>query len=173
MTLVRIFGIGSPFGDDRIGWEVIEALRKGDLLARFPAESVVAECCDRPSTRLIPLLANADFGILVDAMRSDSPPGTIRRLTVDDIESAPDAVSCHGFGLGEALELARALGTLPPRLVVFGVELGQAGPGDGLSAAVQAAIPHAAKLVMEEINASLEADARASARTDAPNPAAP
>ena len=106
-------------------------------------------------------------------MRGDSPPGTIRQLTVDDLESAPDAVSCHGFGLGEALALARTLGTLPPRLVVFGVELAQAGPGDSLSPSVRAAIPRTVKLVMEEINASLEADARASARTDAPSPAAP
>jgi hydrogenase maturation protease len=173
MTIVRILGIGSPFGDDRFGWEVIQSLRKGNLLARFPAAPVVAECCDRPGTRVIPLLANTEVGILVDAMRGESAPGTIRRLTVDDIESAPDAVSCHGFGLGAALALARTLGTLPPRLVVFGVELARAGPGDGLSASVRAAIPRAVKLVLEEISASLAADARASARTDAPSPAAP
>jgi hydrogenase maturation protease len=183
VTVVRIIGIGSPHGDDRIGWDVIEALRKDPLLRRFRSEAIVADCCAGPGGRLIALLADADFGILIDAMRSRSPPGTVRRLAPDDIvlaEPAPGPVSCHGFGLGQALALARVLGTLPSRLAVFGVELGQTRPGDGLSASVRAAIPAVVKLVMDEIAAGApdlftacrEVDAPASTHRGAPNRAA-
>jgi hydrogenase maturation protease len=184
VTLVHIIGIGSPFGDDRIGWEVIEALRGSALLRRFGSEAIVADCCDRPGGRLIPLLTDADFGILIDAMRSGSPPGTVRRLTPDDItpaEPASGPVSSHGFGLGQALALARTLGTLPSRLAVFGVELAQTRSGDGLSAPMRAAIPVVVKLVMHEIAAGTpvlftacrEADAPASTHRGAPSRAAP
>jgi hydrogenase maturation protease len=183
VTIVRIIGIGSPHGDDRIGWEVIEALRGLGTLRRFGPAAIGVDCCDRPGGRLIPLLADADFGILIDAMRSGLPPGTVRRLTPDEVaraELAPGALSCHGFGLGQALALARTLGTLPSRLAVFGVELAETRPGDGLSAPVRAAIPAVVKLVMDEIavgapdllTACREADAPASDRRDAPTRAA-
>lgn len=153
MTVVRIIGIGSPSGDDRIGWETIDALRASGLPAHFPAGSISTECCDRPGARLVALLADADPGIVIDAMRSGAPPGTIRRLTAGEVEAAPGLLSSHGFGLAEALALARALGALPPRLIVFGVELAQAHPGAGLSAPVRAAIPGVLERIIGELAA--------------------
>ena len=78
MSPVRILGIGSPFGDDRVGWEVVERLRTGGYLAPFPAGAIAAECCDRAGAGLVAHLAGADFAILVDAMRSGAAPA--RRL---------------------------------------------------------------------------------------------
>ncbi len=48
--------------------------------------------------------------------------------------------STHALGLGEAIELARALGRLPGRLLVYGVEGADFGTGEGLSPAVTAAL---------------------------------
>ena len=173
MTVIRILGVGSPHGDDRAGWEVIEALRASGLLAQPAADAITAECVDRPGSRLIPRLAGADVVVVVDAMRGGSPPGTVRKLALEETESAPETFSCHGFGPGAALALARALGALPSRLAVFGIELGQLTPGEGLSAPVQASIPEAVRRVIEELKAYREADDRASARRDAPNRAMP
>ena len=173
MTVIRILGVGSPHGDDRAGWEVIEALHASGWLAQSAADAITAECVDRPGSQLIPRLAGADMVVVVDAMRSGSPPGTVRKLAIKDIESAPETLSCHGFGPGEALALARALGELPPRLTVFGIDIVQPTPGEGLSAPVRASIPEAVRRVVEELKAYRDADDRASARRDAPSRAMP
>lgn len=161
MSPVRILGIGSPFGDDRVGWEVIARLRTGGYLARFPAGAIAAECCDRPGAGLVAHLAGADRAILVDAMRSGAAPGTIRRLADTDIDATAGLLSSHGFGLAEALALARALGAAPRRLIVFGVELSRARPGDEMSPAVRAAIPEVLAYIARELVPSAHAAAHA------------
>jgi hypothetical protein len=54
--------------------------------------------------------------------------------------------SSHGLGVGQAVELARALDRLPRKLVVVGVEGADFGQGTDLTGAV-AAIEPAARLV--------------------------
>jgi hydrogenase maturation protease len=60
-------------------------------------------------------------------------------------------VSTHAFGVAEAIELARALGQLPPALVVYGVEGATFEAGAGLSAAVAAAVPQVVAQVRQEL----------------------
>ncbi|MFA6207521.1 MAG: hydrogenase maturation protease, partial [Methylocystis sp.] len=48
--------------------------------------------------------------------------------------------STHGFGLAEALELARALGVLPPRCIVYAIEGEIFDIGAPMSPAVAAAV---------------------------------
>ena len=52
----------------------------------------------------------------------------------------PRPASTHLIGLADALELARALGRLPPRVVVYGIEGHRFGVGDPVSPAVAAAV---------------------------------
>jgi hydrogenase maturation protease len=49
--------------------------------------------------------------------------------------------STHGFGVATAVELARALNRLPPRLVLFGIEGKEFGIGRGLSTEVASVLP--------------------------------
>ena len=49
--------------------------------------------------------------------------------------------STHGFGLGDCLALAEALDLLPPRLVVYAVEVSDVKLGTRLSEAVRSALP--------------------------------
>lgn len=81
--------------------------------------------------------------MIVDGMLSGAMPGEV---AVFDGLPAPDfgPSSTHSLGVGQALELARVLGRLPRDLFLVGVEVGRTGMGAGLTAAVQAAIPHAA-----------------------------
>lgn len=58
------------------------------------------------------------------------------------------AAGTHGFGVAAAVELARALERLPPRVVVVGVPADRFGAGDGLSAPVAAAVGRAAEHVL-------------------------
>ncbi|MBI3979656.1 MAG: hydrogenase maturation protease [Chloroflexi bacterium] len=75
-----------------------------------------------------------DAAYVVDAVDGDVAPGTIVRL---EVRQQPwgglRALSSHGLGLGEAVELGRALGMLPGRLVIYGVVGRSFTHGEGLS----------------------------------------
>ncbi|HEX6887851.1 MAG TPA: hypothetical protein VF143_07070 [Candidatus Nanopelagicales bacterium] len=61
----------------------------------------------------------------------------------------PRAAGTHGMGVGEAIELGRALGRLPARVVVVAIAAGEVTAGAPMSAAASAAIPLAARCVLD------------------------
>lgn len=133
---VRVIGLGSPFGDDRIGWQVADRLAASGLPA-----GVEAVRCGVPGRDLLPLLDGLSRAILVDALRGEGRPGDIVRCSHADLAGLPDRGSTHGFGVAAALDLAAAMGCLPPRLEIIGIEAGEAeaAPGMAIAAAVSAA----------------------------------
>ena len=117
----RVVGVGSPHGDDRIGWDLIEA-----LTAAGPPAGVEAVCLRTPLD-LLEHLDGCETLVVVDACRGGGSPGTIVEVDRDLLATEGAAgSSSHGLGLREALALAEALGRLPPRVIVFGVEMGPA-----------------------------------------------
>lgn len=94
----------------------------------------------------------ADAVVLIDATSSGAEPGTIRRYDAHQrpLPSVFARSSTHSFGVAEAVELARALGRLPPRVVVFGIEGRDFTPGEGLSPDVDAAVDEVVRRVTEE-----------------------
>lgn len=138
--------IGNPQrGDDGAGRAVAQALR-----ASLDGVEIIEEKGE--ATSVLARLDGADAAFIVDACVSGAAPGEIRRF---DIGAGPLPVtafraSTHGFGLAEALELARALGALPPRCVVYAIEGENFTIGGSLSPAVAAAV--------EKVAARLRAD---------------
>ena len=145
---VRIFGIGSPSGDDQAGWLVIDALLAGGVQ---PGEGLAIEKLDRPGATLIPRLENVSRVILIDAMQGGGPAGRIRHFDRNDWPGYGGGLSSHGFGVLDALALARELGSLPPRLDVYGIEIGPAVPGVAPGAAVAAAARQLARRIAAEL----------------------
>lgn len=129
--MIRVVGIGSPFGDDQAGWRVVELLR--NRLA--PDIDLVA--LDRPGAALVSWMQGADWFILIDALGPDGSPGRVRRIDPDAIVPPPGGTSSHGLDLGEAIRLAEALGCRPRHLDIFGIEIAGIGTAD-LCAAVEA-----------------------------------
>jgi hydrogenase maturation protease len=119
-SLDRVVGLGSPHGSDAVGWLVIERLRRQ---AGLRADLVTAT-----PDRLTDLARDCRRLVVVDACRGELATGEILRLEWPDprIDQWP-ALSTHGFGAGEALRLAEALGWLPPRIVLLVVGIGPAG----------------------------------------------
>jgi hydrogenase maturation protease len=83
-----------------------------------------------------------DDVVLVDACRGAGPPGTLLRISAAEAErgSTLSHASTHSFGVSAAIGLARALGSLPRRLVVYGIEARHSCEGEGLSPQVGRAV---------------------------------
>ena len=59
--------------------------------------------------------------------------------------------STHGFGVAEAVELARSLNQLPPQLIIYGIEGKNFADGFGLSPEVEGAAAQVVRRVLLEI----------------------
>ena len=89
----------------------------------------------------------------MDAVESGADPGTLHRVDASR-EPVPAHVfrsSTHAFGVGEAIELARALGRLPKRIVVYGVEGATFAAGVGLTPQVETAVDGVVEAVLEDL----------------------
>lgn len=148
-----VLGIGNPErGDDAVGRMVARHLRDTS-----PATIRIAEH-DGEGTALLQELGGATVAFVVDASASGALPGTIRRFDVSGTP-LPDlafGLSTHGFGLAMAIELARTLGQLPERCIIYAIEGASFATGAPLSAAVQAAVPEVARRLLAEITDATE-----------------
>ncbi len=117
----------------------------------WPSGRVVE--CEGGTTSLLDAWTGASTVVVVDAMVSGAPPGTVRRLDAgrEPLRAVLFRGSTHGLGLAEAVELARSLGQLPPTLVVYGIEGEDFGYGSRLSYSVECAVRDAALRVAEEV----------------------
>lgn len=151
-----VIGIGNPErGDDAAGRVVARR-----LAGALPEGVEVAEH-DGEATSLLARIEGTGTVYCVDACLSGEAPGTVHRF---DVAAAPlpDAafgISTHGFGLGEALELARTLGVLPPRAIVYAIEGKSFATGASLSAPVEAAVADVADRLRAEIAGAEAANA--------------
>jgi hydrogenase maturation protease len=130
-----VIGLGNSWrGDDGAGPAVARSLRD-EVAARV-------HVYEGEPVGLIDDWTSADAVIVVDAVSSGAPPGTIHRLDAlsEPIPAALSQGSTHAFGLAETIELARALDRLPDRLTVYGIEGERFGAGDQLSAPVRGAV---------------------------------
>jgi hydrogenase maturation protease len=88
---------------------------------------------------------------VIDATRGAGVPGEVRVVDLAATDEHRGTTSTHGISLSGVLRLARAVGRAPKRVVVVGIEGDDFGKGQGLSAAVTAAIPRAVSKVVELI----------------------
>ena len=141
---VLVVGIGNEYrGDDGIGVVIARKIRE-----KCPSSVCVKEESGEGAA-LMEAWRGYESVILVDAVSSGSPPGTI--VTIDAGKKKVPAKlfhsSTHAFGIAEAVELARAMAMLPPRLWIFGIEGAAFSAGIGMSNEVQESAEH----VVEEI----------------------
>jgi hydrogenase maturation protease len=141
-----VIGVGNAYrGDDAAGLVVARRLRERGVEAIEQEGEPVA---------LIDVFAARDAVVLVDAVQSGAPPGTVHRFDVSDgplPRELRGSTSTHAVGLGEAIELARALGRLPPRVVVYGVEGARFATGVGLSYEVETALAPLVEAISGEL----------------------
>ena len=146
-----VIGIGNQTrGDDAVGRAVAR------LLAGTMPVGVEVLDLEGEATAILDRLGTAESAILIDASFSGAAPGSVRRF---DVAAAPlprsgFATSTHGFGLVEAIELARSLGQLPEQCIVFAIEGASYETGEAMTPAVEEAARRVAREVRDEMTAA-------------------
>ena len=116
---VLVLGLGNVLlGDDGLG---------AAALAR-----VERDYCVPPGVRLedggtlglslLGLLTDSNHVILVDAVRTDGPPGTLVRLDGADVmDAVRDRLSPHQVGVADLLHVARLIDSYPTAVTLLGL----------------------------------------------------
>jgi hydrogenase maturation protease len=103
---------------------------------------------------LLPYIQSADALILVDAIRADAQPGTLVRLTGDDVAPAvATRLSPHQVGVADLLDGARWLDHYPRRVALLGLVPESMELAVGLSLNVRPALPALVEAVVDEARA--------------------
>ena len=124
-----LVGVGNPWRRDN-GVGPVVAHRVASL--GLSGVDVVVES---EPLALLEHLPRRDTVVVVDAGAPGPRPGRVSVLSVaaEPLPRHRSAVSPHGLGVAEVVELARVLGPLPARLVLVTVESCEVTLGPGLS----------------------------------------
>jgi hydrogenase maturation protease len=139
MSRILIAGVGNVFfKDDGFGVEVCRRLATESL-----GEGVVVKDFGIRGVHLAYELESVtDLLIVIDAIRRGDAPGTI--AVIEPSFGAPslddEVAGAHGMHLPAVVAAARALGRIPPRVVLVGCEPADIEEGMGLSPEVLGAV---------------------------------
>ncbi len=150
----RVIGVGNrDRGDDGAGRAVARLLSTLDLPGCEIREA------GGEATEILELLEDAEAVWLVDACQSGAKAGDIHRFDVRraPLPEAAFGVSTHGFGVAQAIELARAFGILPGICTVFAIEGQTFAHGTGPSTRVMRAVETVAQTIEDEMRRALAA----------------
>jgi hydrogenase maturation protease len=146
-TLWQVAGVGSPHGDDRVGWAVIERLAARGAPAELTMLDQPLDLLD-----LMSLCTDCERLVVVDACATGAAPGTITRLVWPDRRILYQHKHLtHSLALSDALQIADQLDRLPPLVVLYGVEIADCQRETGLSPAVQRALPELERLLLVQV----------------------
>ena len=116
---MMVIGVGNEQrGDDAVGLIIARHLRA------VIGDAVSVHELTGDGSALLDLWTGATTVIIIDAVQSGAPSGTMHRIDAST-QSIPATYRCfstHAFNVAEAIELGRALRQLPPHVIVYGIE---------------------------------------------------
>ncbi len=146
---IAVIGIGNVLlGDEGFGIRVVEELRKLKL-----PEKVEVYDGGTLGLQILNFLDNADFAIVVDAVRAGKEPGELSVFDIRDAKKKP-MLSMHDLDLVKAVEIGGFAYSLPDKIIVVGVEPEKIEESFELSEKVKKAIPKAIELVFAIISSA-------------------
>ena len=162
---IRILGLGNVLmSDDGLGPFVVET-----LLAEydFPANVSVVDV-GTPGLDLAPFLIGADAVVVVDTVRADAAPGTLRVYRDHEILQHPPQprLGPHDPGLKQTLLALDFAGRGPRDVVLVGVVPKVTAPGAQLSSALRASVPRVVQACVAELDRLGAPPRRREAATD-------
>ena len=152
MTTPRtlVVGIGSPYGDDQLGWVV--ANRVANKL-RYNQHQVTARVAKSP-VDVLSWLENVERLVVCDACHGQGLVGRVHQWTWPAPEVERTAWSgTHDVPLPMVLSLAEQLGRLPKQVVLWAVEASDRSDViSELSPEVSAALPDLVNRIVDQLS---------------------
>lgn len=156
---IAVVGIGSPNGDDRVGWQVIEMLRQEYIGNR----QIFLHVAERHNLEWIGQIGRPRVALFIDAVISGAEPGTLFHFRLPATTSGGLAVagpwqpacSSHAVSLLSAIELVRTIGELNAEVELFGLEIDDYRALPDLSTAVAKQLPQLIQQVRRVLKSHL------------------
>jgi hydrogenase maturation protease len=136
---IAVLGIGNLiYSDDGAGLEALRRLENGPRLpagVRFiDASSGGLEVAAR--------IGRVSHLLILDAVDVGAIPGTVVRLTDDQLIGLPAGATVHRLGISELLSVLRLLDKMPEEVVLLGIQPASIALGTILSPAVESGVRH-------------------------------
>ena len=151
MAQTLVIGLGNPIlKDDGVGIQVAQVLRA----AVPPETSVDIRELSVGGLTLMESMVGYERVIIIDAlMTPDSEPGTIRRLSLDEVGHTLNTASSHDMNLPTALAVGRRMGAALPdddAIIIIGIEAQEVLTfGESCTEPVAAVVPAVAQMVLD------------------------
>lgn len=147
-----VIGLGNPLvSDDSVGLRIAEVIE--ELACYHEDVDVMRDYWG--GLRLMEQMIGYDRAIVIDAIQSGAPAGTIHRLQVESMPTQKSA-SAHDMNLATALLVGRIAGEKLPEnedIVLYAVEAEDVTTfSEACTPAVAAAIPKVVDQVLSELN---------------------
>ena len=146
---ILVLGVGNLLlSDEGVGVRALEVFEK-----RFELPAGV-ELLDGGTSgmELLGYIQGRDALIILDAVTSEKPPGTIVRMEGDQVPALfRKKISPHQLGISDLIAAARLTDSLPEKVVLFGIEPKALDTGLELSDEVAGALEVLAVLVAHEL----------------------
>lgn len=162
-----IVGLGNPIlGDDGAGWKVaeeVERLLPLPCQGQMPGTTVDVDCVSLGGISLMERLIGYQHAIVIDAIGTGQHPiGTAYHFRLDDLydPTSGHTTAAHDVSLMMAIQIGRSLGAaLPDRIDVVAIESPYVYDfSEELTPPVAAAVPQAAKIVVDLLDLRADAD---------------
>jgi len=142
-----VLGLGSPHGDDQIGWILI------DELQTVVSSEIVCEKLSTPAHGLVNILPQYDRVIMIDACEMGLLAGEYVYhedgsgfLHLQNVQ-----VSSHSLGLAESWQLLKKLDMPLPQISLLLIQIGQTEAMAPLSDGVEKQLPQLIELLNKTV----------------------
>jgi hydrogenase maturation protease len=143
-----VLGLGNTLhSDDGVGPQAIEMLRND---GRVPEDVALIEG-GTLGLELLTYVWDCSFLLVLDAVDVGEPPGTLVRMSSQELQTLPGKGSVHQLGVADLLVALRVLAHRMPEVVLLGVQPANTEWGTELSPAVAAALPALADAAIAEV----------------------
>lgn len=146
---ILVLGIGNLImADDGVGVRVVQQLQQEYC---FP-QCVTVMDGGTLGLDLLPALEGITNLIVVDAVETGAPPGTVVRLAGEELPIALETkLSPHQMGLKDLLAVARLMGNEPEEMVLVGIQPGSIEMDEYLTPEVECKLLLLCRNVLKEL----------------------
>ena len=133
-----VLGLGNTLhSDDGVGPQAVERLRSD---ARVPEDVALIEG-GTLGLELLTYIWDCSYLLVLDAVYVGQPPGTLVRMSSQEMQTLPGHGSVHQLGVADLMVALRVLASRTPEVVLVGVQPASTEWGSELSPAVEAVLP--------------------------------